>query len=337
MDVDEEPIRRLAERWRYDDDDTPRSVPSDQDEQDRVLVDDYDSTYVLILRFDRQQLMHNRYMRHTMTLFTEQDHIRMLQTEPAIVKFDSDGQKEVCYPYQLGMPPIRRPVAATQRYTGPGMISQIALQQAGGVPLSQQMKLSSSAPPVMRISSGSLRSSMTPVVPSMQASPESPATPSRDSSTGVDVQVPKAQPEQPKTMPLVNGFHIPPVNGFSSKAAPFPQANGMNILGNYMPKPGTSPLSVEQVQNLKNVFSSPGTLSAAANLKLPGARQFQWLPAAQFTPKMHPNTVDLNTQTLRSSSINGSSVAFQFGGSPNTYYSPSSAPSHIPSLAEKTG
>ncbi|KIK61927.1 hypothetical protein GYMLUDRAFT_559643 [Collybiopsis luxurians FD-317 M1] len=53
MDVDTPPSEddegnhRLAERWRFDADDGPPHGPAGSEEQDRMLVDDYDSKYVL--------------------------------------------------------------------------------------------------------------------------------------------------------------------------------------------------------------------------------------------------------------------------------------------------
>jgi hypothetical protein len=44
---DDERDRRLAERWRYDADDYPPFGPEGSDEQDRVLIDDYDTRFVL--------------------------------------------------------------------------------------------------------------------------------------------------------------------------------------------------------------------------------------------------------------------------------------------------
>jgi enhancer of polycomb-like protein len=46
MDVDEDPEEserqhRSEERWKYDQDDMPAVGPQGQDEQDRVLVDEY--------------------------------------------------------------------------------------------------------------------------------------------------------------------------------------------------------------------------------------------------------------------------------------------------------
>jgi len=55
--AEDEIARRLQERWRFDQDDDPAVAPEGAEEQDRMLVDDYDP----------------RYLRHMMTLFTEQD------------------------------------------------------------------------------------------------------------------------------------------------------------------------------------------------------------------------------------------------------------------------
>lgn len=51
MEVDEDPEelerrRRLEEQWKYDQDDVPAFGPQGQDEQDRVLVDEYQTKYV---------------------------------------------------------------------------------------------------------------------------------------------------------------------------------------------------------------------------------------------------------------------------------------------------
>jgi enhancer of polycomb-like protein len=46
MEVDQEEAettKRLIERWKFDTDDVPAVGPEGADEQDRVLVDDYDS------------------------------------------------------------------------------------------------------------------------------------------------------------------------------------------------------------------------------------------------------------------------------------------------------
>ncbi len=55
MEVDEdqenlegqERERRLEERWKYDQDDVPAFGPQGPDEQDRVLVDEYQTKYVI--------------------------------------------------------------------------------------------------------------------------------------------------------------------------------------------------------------------------------------------------------------------------------------------------
>jgi enhancer of polycomb-like protein len=50
MDVDDpeeaERLRRLEEQWRFDADDVPPVGPEGADEQNRIMVDDYDPKYV---------------------------------------------------------------------------------------------------------------------------------------------------------------------------------------------------------------------------------------------------------------------------------------------------
>lgn len=46
-DSDEELSKRIQERWRFDSDDGPAVGPLGSDEQDRVLVDDYQSEYII--------------------------------------------------------------------------------------------------------------------------------------------------------------------------------------------------------------------------------------------------------------------------------------------------
>lgn len=51
LDVDDEQedmdhVRQLEDQWKYDSDDGPTIGPQGSDEQDRVLVDDYDVKYV---------------------------------------------------------------------------------------------------------------------------------------------------------------------------------------------------------------------------------------------------------------------------------------------------
>jgi enhancer of polycomb-like protein len=53
MDVDEdaegERRRQLEERWKFDADDAPPVGPDGSEEQDRTLIDDYDTTYDCLL------------------------------------------------------------------------------------------------------------------------------------------------------------------------------------------------------------------------------------------------------------------------------------------------
>jgi enhancer of polycomb-like protein len=40
--------RRISERWRYDQDDSPPVVPEGAEELDRALIDDYDPKYEIL-------------------------------------------------------------------------------------------------------------------------------------------------------------------------------------------------------------------------------------------------------------------------------------------------
>ncbi len=45
---EQERERRLEERWKYDQDDVPAFGPQGPDEQDRVLVDEYQTKYAVV-------------------------------------------------------------------------------------------------------------------------------------------------------------------------------------------------------------------------------------------------------------------------------------------------
>jgi enhancer of polycomb-like protein len=55
MDIDEEQEgerrRQLEERWKFDSDDAPPVGPDGLEEQDRTLIDDYETMYGLLLLF----------------------------------------------------------------------------------------------------------------------------------------------------------------------------------------------------------------------------------------------------------------------------------------------
>ncbi|KAL0575466.1 Enhancer of polycomb-like protein 1 [Marasmius crinis-equi] len=125
MDVDntaedEESDRRLKERWRFDSDDGPPYGPAGSDEQDRVLVDDFET----------------KYLRFTVNLLADPDYACLIN-DPTIIRYGPDGRKEAYVPFKLGHPPRSYTVNPSQQ-----MISQTGQQiAAASVPVSQQMKL----------------------------------------------------------------------------------------------------------------------------------------------------------------------------------------------------
>ncbi|KAH9839378.1 enhancer of polycomb-like-domain-containing protein [Rhodofomes roseus] len=177
--------RRLAERWRYDADDVPMVGPDGPEEKDRVLVDDYDSKYLV----------------HHMTLLTEQD-LGSLMTDPTLVVTLSDGRQQTITPFRPGsqglygrsMPPAPRQLTAPMTPARPiqslqSSSSGISISQAG-TPVSVATQLKPMAPPTiphMRISSnGGIR------VPGLPA---------------INMQAPLASPPAASAMAQTNGNH----------------------------------------------------------------------------------------------------------------------------------
>jgi len=73
--------RRLQERFRFDQDDDPTVAPEGAEEQDRMLVDEYDP----------------RYLRHMMTLLTEQDQ-QLMNNDATVLQ---DGCLHVLTPFRI--------------------------------------------------------------------------------------------------------------------------------------------------------------------------------------------------------------------------------------------
>jgi enhancer of polycomb-like protein len=74
---DEERAWRLAERWKFDEDDCLAVGPDGPDEQDRLLLDDYEP----------------RFLRHSMTLLHEQDQ-QSLTTDNSLTVTGPDGRMQ---------------------------------------------------------------------------------------------------------------------------------------------------------------------------------------------------------------------------------------------------
>jgi enhancer of polycomb-like protein len=79
---DEERTWRLAERWKFDKDDPPAVGPEGLDEQDRVLVDDFDP----------------KFLRHSITLLHDQDQ-HTLTTDNSLTVTAADGRMQTIIPY----------------------------------------------------------------------------------------------------------------------------------------------------------------------------------------------------------------------------------------------
>jgi len=171
---DEETATRLRERWRFDQDDEPTVGPEGADEQDRVLIDDYDP----------------KYLRHMMTLLSDTDH-QALSTDNTLV-VSVDGRHHTVSPYRLGAQPqyVRRDQHGVQRvYPGVMPLSATRAVPAGipmpnGVPISMQAHVKAMQPPStipqMRISSNG--GTRPPVVGTI-TSPSTPTATQQSSPT----------------------------------------------------------------------------------------------------------------------------------------------------------
>ncbi|OBZ78426.1 Enhancer of polycomb-like protein 1 [Grifola frondosa] len=186
--------RRLNERWKFDSDDLPAVGPGGADEQDRVLIDEYNP----------------RYLTHYMTLLSEQDY-QTLATDPSIVVSGSDG-RPMTVPIKLVAPivyPPRRDQLPSRHVPSPLTVPGISSMNSSngsplsvpgsssGTPIAVSTQLKKMAPPNglahMRISSGGgMR------LPSTSASSNVPAN-------GLSTSSPHNTP--PMSASLTNGFH----------------------------------------------------------------------------------------------------------------------------------
>ncbi|KAJ3747552.1 enhancer of polycomb-like-domain-containing protein [Lentinula detonsa] len=128
VERDEETDRRLTERWRYDTDDGPPYGPNGADEQDRALVDDFDSKFISNL--------------------LDQSDLTTLMTDFSIPVI-RDGKKESYTPYRLGMTPPMMPITPRTPSQPQGPLQGVTpvsqqVHAHQSVPISQQLKLPSS-------------------------------------------------------------------------------------------------------------------------------------------------------------------------------------------------
>lgn len=223
---DEERAWRLADRWKFDEDDCPAVGPGGPEEQDRVLVDDYDP----------------KYLRHFVTLLQDQDH-QSLVTDNSLTVIGPDGRMQSIVPYRLGMqqPMIRRDAQLGQR---PGGVhpSQTGAPMPNGTPISVQTQMKKMQPPVgvpqpqARISSnGGMRPPTTPVVTSMSPS----SVPAQSSPT-------QMLPPPPVVQQSINGVNRSPTR-------PEPEVLKLEVL----PNPNTIVPSQNEPAPPVHVISMP--------------------------------------------------------------------------------
>lgn len=163
--------RRLEEQWKFDADDMPSVGPEGSDEQDRVLVDDYELKYVGHFLHGTFAHQYSRYQKYRMSLFSDIDHHHHIVTDPSLLIQNAEGRQQMMLPFRLGMPPFMRRDAqgATRAYPpGTSPTHPLAMGIPVGTPISMQHHIRKMPPPSsipqMRISSnGGMRPSVMPV------------------------------------------------------------------------------------------------------------------------------------------------------------------------------
>lgn len=323
-DEESERKRRLEERWKFDLDDVPAVGPRGADEENRILIDDYDFPY----------------LSHRMILMNDADHYNML-TDPSLVVQAPDGRQQVVVPFRLGGPPtlVRRDQNGVLRAYHPlinGGIPSGAMPSPTGVSIKKMPP--PNAIPQMRISSnGGMRPpSATPnhqangsVLPSphplpvphhSSASRAAISMPhvdlSNPDSTPIPIQVDQAKKEEvevtikppasspsPTRLPAhgqnhpglavpTNGFHLTPMSSHAAAAlANVQRASQPNERG----------LTMQQLQELKSVFAN-----------LPAADQLAMLQANNNravlgnVPMPNGNNVNVNVNGNVNGMTNGS-------------------------------
>ncbi|KAL4080474.1 enhancer of polycomb-like-domain-containing protein [Scleroderma citrinum] len=242
---DEEMARRLRERWRFDQDDDPAVAPEGAEEQDRVLVDDYEP----------------RYLRHMMMLLTEQD--QQYINNDATLYVLQDGRQHAVTPYRIAATQSagRRDLQNAQRGHPNGISPLVTSRQMSGsvplptipngMPIAMQAPVKGMQPPStiphMRISSGgSVRppsSNLIPVLPLHQSPQQSNAVSSPASGSSASPTIPASvDGDAMKVSCVPNGV---------------PLANGLTSNGNIQQPPETSAPPATEAQTLTPQAVSP--------------------------------------------------------------------------------
>ncbi|KAI0646398.1 enhancer of polycomb-like-domain-containing protein [Trametes meyenii] len=304
-----ERLRRLQERFRYDEDDVPAIGPGGPDEQDRKLIDECQPRHVAF----------------TMTLFNEHDH-RALSTDASLFVPTAAGRTQV-WPFQSGQPciaPSMRPGPPTPRQP-PVPVPHIAAisnanasgssvaNNSGSTPISVPTRVkppASNSLAHLRISSGGGVRVVPGTTPnSAQASASPHSTPPSSAS--------------------VNGFaeaQAATVDGGEQGSKPASQAS---------PNGPSAQVDVPVAPVVSPTPTPTKPLSAAAAVNMPNMSNGYHLPAVNGYPVlpkggyMHPNARHngLNIQQMQSLSgflpDNNVNIALRQPGAyvmPNTAY-----------------
>ncbi|KAF5320088.1 hypothetical protein D9611_010314 [Ephemerocybe angulata] len=254
-DEDQEEVdrrKRLEERWRFDADDAP--PPPTAEEDNRVLVDEYDP----------------KYLRHSMTLLQDQDHYN-LSVDPALILPTQDGRQQTVIPYRLGMPPmVRQP--PQMRPPPPHILAAQAAAAASapptGVPVSVSVQMKKMPPPTaipqqMRISSnGGMR-----LTPGLQSNGS------------------QQSPPQPVALPPAQHAPINGVNGGGRAAIAMPHVDMVKpaeptVQTNGTPTPAATPdVATPTSQDAPTPNPAPARPKSSNQILMNGLNGYQVNPA----------------------------------------------------------
>lgn len=236
----EEGLRRLAEQWRWDADVPRPNLENGVDEDDRMLLDDYQPRYVSSTSPYTCAYTSIRYLQHAMRFLQEQD-AQYLSTDSRLFLPDGHGNINVAFPF--------RPSPVQVRAADPGLARQQQFAAPQPVPASQLPIGSPRAPSVPNSNavaihsmkkqpapSPGLQTANQPVRLSAPLPASSPFRPSAGSPVHVNgVQsngVPAALPVTPTPMPVpVPATNLPAngQNGNVHKGSVSGQTNGVVV------------------------------------------------------------------------------------------------------------
>ncbi|OJT01716.1 Enhancer of polycomb-like protein 1 [Trametes pubescens] len=314
-------LKRLEERYRYDDDDAPAVGAGGPDEQDRKLIDACQPRHIAI----------------HMSLFNEADH-KLFLTDSSLHVTSAEGRQSVVWPFQAAqpchIPVMRTPMPTTQRTPSAPPIPSITNTHASsnsvnGTPISVPTRASSLAH--LRISSGGgvrVVSGSTPNGAQHSGSPHStppssasvngfadaqagvgdgpeqkPKLPSQSSPNGVvahpdaaAASITSSTPAPAKALAstvavnipnMPNGYSMPAVNGYQvMPKAPYMHSNARHN-GQVLQQMQSITALLPDSNNVNISLRQPGPFmmpNGAYPMQMAGARPMQWPVAGQRSP-----------------------------------------------------